>query len=123
MNVVPQKQDDSDKRACDRFSVNRMVKITFPDERTVVGCSVNISLGGMLIKTAQHNDEKLLGQMAQMHLISGEGQASDAYACTVIRVTSDLIGLAIDQKISPKLCKELTRGIFNRSCSARAAGE
>lgn len=114
MNAIPHEQDDSDKRVCDRFSVNRQVKITFPDQRALVGSTVNISLGGLLIKTDQHNDEMLLGQMAQMQLLSSEGQASDTYACTVVRVTSDLIGLAVDKKTSAKLGKELTRGLFNR---------
>ena len=54
-------QAHSEKRACDRIGVNRKINISLTDGDSLDGVTINISLGGILLKPQGLSVGSILG--------------------------------------------------------------
>lgn len=102
-----------EKRSCDRIGINRTINISLADGTMLGGVTMNISLGGVLLKPDRDISEQYLGSSASFTLVCKFG-VSSVYLCKIIRISGDLISLEVDKKAAIKFGKELTRGIFAR---------
>jgi hypothetical protein len=103
----------AEKRSCDRVGVSRKINISLADGDSLDGVTMNISLGGILLKPGRSVGGQYLGTSASFTLICEFG-VSSVYLCKIIRISDGLISLEVDKKAAVKFGKELTRGIFAR---------
>lgn len=103
-----------ERRTCQRLALNKTLQVEFASGERISGESLDISLGGVLLKVKQLPEGVRENQSARLYIILHDGEISTGYPCTIIRKTHNCLGLQLDMQHAAGFGKELTHGIFSR---------
>jgi c-di-GMP-binding flagellar brake protein YcgR len=105
---------DTERRDCARLSMHKAMQIELSSGERLSGESLDISLGGVLLKVKGVPAAARENQSARLFLVLHDGEFSPGYPCIIIRRTDNSLGLQLDMKHAAAFGKQLTHGVFTR---------
>lgn len=106
--------ETDDRRSCQRLTLNKAMQVALPSGERLSGESLDVSLGGVLVRFRTLPEDIRENQSVKLHLVLHDGDISPGYDCTVIRRTENCLGLQLDLKQAADFGKQLSQGLFTR---------
>jgi len=106
-----------ERRVCRRLNLHKAMQVELPSGERLSGESLDISLGGILLRFNELPETLKENQSTRLFLVLHDGEISRGYACTIIRRTNNCLGLQLDLKQAAEFGKQLTQGVFTRKQS------
>lgn len=106
------KDQDPNKRVCNRINLTRTLLLELNNGAIVQGRSVDISPRGALMKADVSPEGELRGKAGTLFIISDAGQFSIGYPCKVVRHDDSSIALEIDKKAAAAFGNHITKDLL-----------
>lgn len=103
-----------ERRSSARVELNKCMQITLPGGDTLAGETLDISTSGVLVKFKQLPDDLQENQSIRLSLVLHDGEISDPYVCTIIRIVRNTLALQLELNRSAEFAKQLKGCMFTR---------
>ena len=103
-----------DRRACDRIEYRQSVVLKLGQEYFINGVTQNISLGGVCVLTDADVDSDYTNQTGSLFIKNRDGELSQEFTGTVIRMDSTSVCLQFDKSKAAQFGILITQGIFKQ---------
>ena len=114
MNDKNTNNPDSNRRICDRLSLNRRMLLELDSGDILVGESEDISLRGVLLQTDGLFEGDLQGNQGTLYVFGDGGKQSNGFRCRVVRIKGTALALELDKKVVAAFGHYLTNDLFRR---------
>lgn len=102
-------QENSERRACERISLGRRVRVELENGLILHGSTRDVSLGGLLFQSDLVINGFPPGEIAKLFLLNDKGESAP-FPCEAVRISTKYAGLKIDRKFAAKFGMELAKG-------------
>lgn len=103
-----------ERRSSNRVELNKAMQVELPNGEHISGESLDIGAGGVMLKFNQLPDGLKENQSIKLTLVLHDGEMSNPYPCTIMRIVRNCLALQLELKRSAEFSQQVKDAMFTR---------